>query len=132
MNIFSYLFWPNLGISTYDNPKIIALLSLSIGCIALSFVVKYWRKRTKNPISKKLSRSWASAFFWFGLIGLFLTISRVEGISYVSMRLWWVLWALGLALYVFLQIKLFRARHYTPVKVQKKEDPRDKYLPKKK
>lgn len=132
MNIFSYLFWPNLGISSYDSPKIIAFLSISIGLVVGSFIIKHWRKNSNNPITKKLSRSWASAAFWFGIVGLFLTISRVEGISYVSMRFWWVVWSIALAFYFFLQLKLFRSRHYTPVKTQKKKDPRDKYLPKKK
>ncbi len=127
-----YLFWPNPGNATYGSPKAIALTVLCFLLIALSFAVKNWRKK-QGSITKKLSRSWSSAFMWFGLTGLFLVVCRAEGISYVSMRVWWGVWLLIFAIYGFVQFKMFRSRHYEVLPQEKQqEDPRQKYLPKKK
>lgn len=70
--------------------------------------------------------------FWYGLIGLFLVVSRVEEISYVSMRFWWVVWVVSLVGYLFMQFKVFKARHYEVLPSEQSNDPRDKYLPTKK
>ena len=92
-----------------------------------------WRKKMSNAPTKKLTRSWPSASLWFGLIGLFLVVCRVEGISFVSMRVWWLIWLAILIAYSFIQWKMFKARHYEIVPKQKKDvTARDKYLPKKK
>ncbi|MBU0766576.1 hypothetical protein KKF55_02215 [Patescibacteria group bacterium] len=131
-DLLKYILWPNLGTATYDNPKVLALLGVAIGLITISFIVRIWRKRLSNSITKKLSRSWASAALWFGISALVLTVSRAEGISYVSMRLWWMVWALILAIYVVFQVKTFRTRHYKKIVTEIVDDPLKKYLPKKK
>lgn len=64
-------------------------------------------------MTKVLSRSWSSAAIWFGLIGLVLTVSRVEQIQFFSMRVLWALWTCILVLYVLFQFWQFRRRHYT-------------------
>ncbi len=132
MSFLSYLFWPRPPVIGYDTPKMQTILLLCVGCIVLSFCIKRWRRRQKNPATRKLSRSWATATLWFGIIGLFLAVSRAEDISYVSMRFWWVVWAGVLLLYLSVQIRVFRARHYVQLPTESSEDPREKYLPKKK
>ncbi|MBT3293175.1 hypothetical protein HN512_05075 [Candidatus Peregrinibacteria bacterium] len=132
MQLLTYIFWPRPNQVGYDNPKIIAILAICISFIVASFIIKKWRKGLHNTQTKKLSKSWSTALIWFGAIGLVLVISRVEDISYVSMRFLWVLWLLILALYVLLQIKLFKAKHYEVLPSERVEDPRRKYLPKKK
>lgn len=132
-DFFVYLFWPNPANATYDSPKALVLLAICILFIVGSFVIKYWRRGLKNAPTKKLSRSWSSASFWFGLIGLFLVVCRAEGISFLSMRVWWLVWLVALALYCFVQVKMFKARHYEVLPKQKvAATDRDKYLPKKK
>lgn len=131
-DLVKYILWPNLGTTTYDNPKVVAFFVVALGLIALSFSICMWRKGLKNSVTKKLSRSWASAALWFGISVLILTVSRVEGISYVSMRLWLIVWALILAIYIVFQIKTFRARHYEKIATEIVDDPLKKYLPKKK
>ena len=127
-----YLLWPNLGTAAYDNPKVVSLLILSLCLIGFSFLIRLWRKRLKNSVTRRLSRSWASAALWFGITALILTVSRTEGISYVSMRLWWFVWALVLIIYIVFQVKIFRMRHYEKIATKIIEDPLVKYLPKKK
>lgn len=62
-----------------------------------------------------------------------MVISRAEGISFLSMRVLWLIWLIVLLLVIVLQIKLFRMRHYEKLPAQKREeDPREKYLPRKK
>ncbi len=83
----------------------------------------------KNPMTVKLSRSWASAAFWFGVVGILFAVSRAEQVLFLSMRILPLLWILSLALYVVLQVLQFRSRHYTIVSKKHSYDERDKYLP---
>ena len=124
-----YIFYPNPGHLTYGSTQIIALLVLCVGLIALSFGIQYWRTRLQNAITKKLSRTWSSGSFWFGVVGLVLTVSRVEKIQFVAMRFLWIVWLGALLLIIYLQYRLFRMRHYEVLPRFKPEDPRKKYLP---
>ena len=127
-----YLFWPNPGGVTYGSVKVSAILIVCVILIGAWLVLRQWRKGLTNPVTKKLSRSWPGTALWFGVIGLFLLVSRVEMISYVSMRFLWVIWLACLILYVAFQVRRFRARHYEKIDTPAVEDPREKYLPKQK
>ena len=131
--MLTYIFWPNPPAPSYSNPKVMALLLAGFALVAVSFALKRWRKNQQSPITRKLSASWPGATLWFGLTALFLTVCRVEGISYLSMRLWWLVWAVAAVFYILFQFKMYKMRNYEVLpKEQEKEDPRDKYLPKKK
>jgi amino acid transporter len=132
MQFLSYIFWPRPPATGYDNPKIQAILVVCFALIVASFVLKRWRRKISNPVTKKLSRSWPTACIWFGIIGLVLAISRADDISYMSMRFWWVVWIVCLALYLYIQVRVFKAKHYEKIPTENTEDPRKKYLPKKK
>ena len=129
MQFLVYLFWPNPGSASYDNPKVIALLAFCTFLIVLSFALRMWRKRQQNTVLRRLSRSWAAASFWFGVIGLVLAVSRVELIQYIAMRVWWFLWLLSGIAYIAMQIKLYRMRYYEVLPSMRINDPREKYLP---
>ena len=132
MQIVTYLLWPNPEAATYDNPKVMALLAVCAGFVLLSFVIRRWRLHVSNPVTRRLSKSWSSAALWFGLVGLVLAVARVEQISYISMRLWWAVWLLCLILVLVVQTRRWRALHYQVLPKEKTNDPREKYLPKKK
>lgn len=132
MSFFSHLFWPRPPVVGYDDLKMQIILLICFGLIVTSFVLKRWRKKQSNAVTRKLSRSWRGAALWFGLIGLILAVSRAEDISYLSMRFWWVVWVCILALYLFIQIRTFRTRHYSKLPSEHQDDPREKYLPRKK
>jgi len=132
MSIISYLLWPNPGKVDYDNPKIIALVVICLILIVGGYVVSRLRRRMQNPVMKKLSRSWPLSGYWFGGVGLFLAISRAEGISFVSMRILWFIWLVVIIIYLFFQVRIYRARHYTVLPNESEVDPREKYLPKRK
>lgn len=127
-----YLVWPNPGNATYASPRIAAILLLCGLLVLSSLVFPLLRHRGKNPVFKRLSRTWATAAFWFGLVGLILGVSRVEGVGFLAMRLWWVVWGIALAFYLFFQFRLFRLRYYQPLPREHTDDPRERYLPKKK
>ena len=128
----SYLFWPNPANAYYDSPKALTLLIVCGLLILLSFVISFWRKRIHNGVTRKLTRSWPSAAFWFGLTGLVMVIARAEQIQFVSMRFLWVIWLAIAVLYIALQLRLWRTRHYEVLPTVTKEDPMGKYLPGKK
>ena len=132
MSILSYIFWPRPPAVGYDSAKLQALLIFCACLILVSFIIKRWRRKQQNPVMRKLSRSWATASVWFGMIGFILAVSRAEDISYVSMRFWWIVWFGIFALYIFIQIRLFKARYYKRLSIEQVDDPRDKYLPGKK
>jgi len=128
----TYLFYPNPGAVSFHNPKALTLLVLCAGLVAASFVLKRWRTHLASPVTRRLSRSWPTASFWFGTVGCFLVFSRMESISYVSIRFLWVLWATVFALYLLVQLRVFRARYYEVLPTARAEDPRSRYLPKRK
>ena len=129
MNFLTYTFYPNPGHAAYSDTGILGLLALCASMIALSSAIKFWRSRLQNASTKKLSRSWSSIGFWFGLVGLVLVVCRVEKIQFLAMRFGWVIWALALLFAIFVQFRLFRMRHYEVMPRVKKGDPRDQYLP---
>lgn len=125
----SYIFWPNPGNAGYDNPKVIALLVISLLLIAGSFVLGRWRNGLTNQSLKKVSRSWGSSAFWFGFSGFLFTVARVEQIQFLAMRFLWLVWILIAAVYVYVQIRAVRTRTYEVLPRVKKHDARSKYLP---
>ncbi len=129
---FSYWFWPLPGGWHYQDPKVQALLIGCLALIVLAFVIKFWRTRMKNPVTKTLSKSWTSAAITFGIIAAILVVSRVETIQFISMQALWAVWGLSFVAYVILQIINFKNRHYVVLQKQRTVDVRDKYLPRKK
>lgn len=132
LNIFRYLFWPNPGFASYSDPDIIAGFVVCAGLLILSFGLALWRRKQGSSITRKLSSGWSSAAFWFGLAGIVMLVSRVEDIQFVAMRFLWVMWTVLLLLYVFVQVRRWRQRHYEVLPTVTTHDPRDPYLPKSK
>lgn len=128
--MLSYWFYPNPGAVSYENPKIIALIAVSLLLFLSSFALAYWRRRLQNPVTRRLTKSWGSVLRWFSGVGVLLTISRVEGVQFLSIRFLWLLWVLALLAFILFQAWKFRLRHYTILPHVFEEDPREKYLPK--
>lgn len=132
-DLLTYIVWPNPPAPSYDNPKVIFILLVCGALVIGSFAMKHWRMRLQNSVTKKLTRSYGPAMFWFGLTGFFMVICRTEGISYLSMRLWWGVWLAVALLFIWIQVKMFRARHYEIIPQEKTpENVKNQYLPKKK
>ncbi len=128
--LLSYWFYPRPPATSYENPKVLLLLGFCVLLFLGSFGIALFRKKRENPVTKRLMKSWAPLMRWFGGIGVVLTVSRVEDIQFLSMRVFWALWVLGLVVFLVLQAWRFRLRHYTILPREYIEDPRDKYLPK--
>jgi hypothetical protein len=131
-SLFIYLVWPNPGNAHYSSSSMQTLLIVCALLVLFSFLFRFWRSRMTNPVMKKLSRSWSSAAFWFGATGLVFVVSRVESIGFLAMRLLWVLWGIAFALYLGVQMRLFKMRYYEKLPTEVSDDPRDRYLPKRK
>ncbi len=129
---FSYWLWPNPAGWHYQDQRVMVVLGVCIALIVLSFAIRVWRSKLENSMTRSLSSGWSVASFWFGLIGLFLAISRVETIQFLSMRILWGLWMLAGLAYIWFQFLQFRRRHYVVLKRAQVVDERDKYLPRKK
>jgi len=131
-DILTFIFWPNPGNAHYTSPKAVVLLIVCIAAVITSFVLPRVRDAWTDQQLKKLSRTWASACGWFGWIGLVLVVARVEEIQYIAMRFLWLLWGIALIAYVFVQVRLWRARYYEILPVTAVPDARADYLPKRK
>lgn len=129
---FSYWLWPNPAGWHYEDHRVIVLLTLSIGLILASFVLRHLRHRSSNSVTRSIMSGWPTASVWFGIVALVLTVSRVETIQFLSMRFLWAFWLLFIVLYVFIQFLQFRRRHYTVIQQSHVIDEREKYLPKRK
>jgi hypothetical protein len=132
MNPITYLFALNPGGVGYGSPTMLLGLVLCAALIAASFVLRKRRLGYTQPLLKKLSKSWPNVALIFGLAGFVLVVSRVEGIQFFAMRFLWLLWAVLLGLYAYLQRRIFKSRYYEVLPKQVVVDPRDKYLPGKK
>jgi glucan phosphoethanolaminetransferase (alkaline phosphatase superfamily) len=136
MNTFTALlrhfFYPNPAGGSYGSTSMIVAMAICALLIVISFVIRWWRTRQADQRVRTLSRGWSSVTFWFGVVGLVLVVSRAEHIQFFAMRFLWVLWGVALAVYIGLQIRLWRARYYQVLPKLHVEDPRDKYIPGKK
>jgi len=128
--MLQYWFYPNPGNVSYDSPKVLLLLAVCAAMVIGSFFLRMWLRKNATPMLKKLGKTWPGAMFWFGIVGIVLTVARVEQIQFVAMRFLWILWALGLVAFAVIQWKLFKSRYYEVVPHAKVNDPREKYLPK--
>ena len=128
-DFLSYLFWPNPGGWSYGTLSAQMMLGYGLLLLVASVILSRWRHTVRNPRTKLLSRSWASAALWFGVVALVLALSRIEYIQFFAMRFLWVVYALALVLYVVFQVINFRRRHYTVMQTPKVIDEREKYLP---
>jgi len=131
-SLFFYLCWPNPGNAHYGSGSTKTLLIVCVLLLLLSLVLRFWRSQMNNPVMKKLSRSWSSAAFWFGITGLLFVVSRVEGVGFLAMRLWWLAWGIAFAFFLGVQVRFFRMRYYEKLPSEVSHDPRDRYLPKRK
>ncbi len=127
--LLSYIFYPNPGNATYASPKALALLILCAALVAASIAVKIWRGKLKNPVTKKLTASWSSAFFWFGISGAILVVARVENIQFIAMRALWLFWSGAVLLFFLTQFRRYRQKNYEVLPTVNVVDSREKYLP---
>jgi preprotein translocase subunit YajC len=130
--MLSYLFWPNNGTTPYSSTSVATFLVVCVLFIIISYYLRKWISKQSNKQTRKLTKSWPSILQWYGFIGVVLAVSRAEGILYLSMRIWWILWGATFVAIAILQWRKFTNKHYTVVEEVKVNDPRDKYLPKKK
>ncbi len=128
--MLSYWFYPNPGNADYTSPKVMVLLLVLAALFLFSFMLSRWRKRHPNSVTKKLTRTWPGMMRALAIIGLVLVVCRVEEIQFFAMRALWLLWLMAFVAYALFQLWMWRKRHYTIVRTERVEDPRDKYLPK--
>lgn len=131
----SLLFWifdPHPLPASYTSPNVMGLAVVLAALLVAALGLRIWRSRQQNQVLRKLSRSWAPACFWFAIVGIVLLISRTEDVLFLSMRLFWIVWAAALLGYIAVQVRVFRARHYSVLPSERIVDPRSKYLPKRK
>src|SRR3989344_3048054 len=131
-SFLSYWFYPRPPATSYDNPKVLLMVLFCVLLFFGSFAVSFCRKNRENAVTKRLMKSWAPCMRWFGGIGMVLLVARAEDIQFLSMRAFWMLWVLGVLGFASVQIWRFRVKHYTIVPKTYVEDPREKYLPKRK
>ena len=130
MQVLRYVFYPNPGQVTYASSSMVGLLVCSGMLLLASITIRVWRRTLPSSVTKRLTRSWASASFWFAILGVVFVVARVEGIQFLAMRLLVILWWGGLLLTAFFQGRQFLARNYAVVPSVKTMDPNEKYLPK--
>lgn len=87
-----------------DFPHFWTLLSIAAGLLLASVVLKILVQRYfRDSRFKKIARRLTKTTFWFGLVGLFLIWMRSENVPLLSLRAWWLLYAvLFLLLYAFI------------------------------
>ena len=101
-----------------------------------SFILEFVRKKhIHNTSLKKVLKSIPSLMWWLAIVALLMTWTRLEGIAYISMRIWWIALALVILFFVIRTWK-----KYIDIECKKKRfegrnedaDVKKKYLPKSK
>jgi hypothetical protein len=131
-DFLTYLFYPHPTGTSYGNPKVLAVLIFCALLIILAGVLSVWRNKLKEHRLRKITGSWPSAAFWFGLTGLLLVVARAEEIQFLAMRFLWVVWVLLAIFIVWIQARSYKNRYYEILPSHTPNDPRSKYLPGKK
>ena len=101
-----------------------------------SFIVEHIRKHQINDeIAKKSLRSLPKAMRFVSIIALILTLARLEGLPYLSMRIWWIALILVFIIfeiYAFIKFRKNKQKHVLYATTNKNQEEVTKYLPKKK
>jgi len=129
-----------LSLSYYFNPypdpayqwtKLTFLVGVLL--IAGGLSVAYYRRKMKgNEVLKKMLRPYPGLLQTYGVLVLFLLVTREAGIPYLSMRMWWFI------LLVFFIYSLVRFAVRFPANYRRNRENRDQtqaknqYLPKRK
>lgn len=132
MGILSYLFWPNPEGMGYTDPHPLIAFTVCGLLLLSSLMFRVMRARSRSGSFRRLTSSWARAALWFGVVGLLLVVARVEGIQYVSMRFWWIVFGGSAAGYVFVQWRRAQCLLYEVIPSVQSQDLREKYLPRRK
>jgi hypothetical protein len=128
-NLLWYVFNPNPGHAAYGDTWVLAALLACGALVVGSFLIRIWRRKLNSSVTKKLTKSWPSAAFWFGVTGLILMVCRVEGIQFLATRLLWIMWFALVVVFAFVQARIFMMRNYEVLPRIQASDPRAKYLP---
>lgn len=132
MNALSYLFWPNPGVAAYSDPMPLAAFAVCGVLLLLSLVLRILRKRAHSWSIRRFAQSFDRVTLWFGIVGLLLVVARVEGMQYLAMRFWWVVWGGSLLSCSVVQLRRLRFLGYEVISSAAPPDPREKYLPRRK
>lgn len=132
MNALSYLFWPNPGAVAYSDSRPLAALALCGVLLFLSLTLRILRTRAHAGPLRRFAQSFNRVALWFGVTGLFLVVARVEGMQYLTMRFWWVVWGGSLLLCSVVRFRRLRLLGYDVISSPTPPDPREKYLPRRK
>jgi len=101
-----------------------------------SFILEYIRRKKLNNNSlKKALKFFPTAMWIMALIALVMTWTRLEGLPYLSMRIWWVVLLLFNVFFIYRIIKKYKNSENTKKHFSARVESQDslkKYLPKKK
>lgn len=131
-----YIFSSTPGELKLYVPMIIFVGLLFISSIAFHYVYK--RHRKDDPAFRKLFKKTASHFLTFGIIFTVHALIRYENIPYFSMRLWFYITAVVLAIFLYKTFKKYRVdyprekHNVAQIKSIRVNKDDKKYLPNKK
>ena len=106
------------------------LIGLPALCVVLAVVAGViYAQQGKAPMVKKISGSLIRFGLTMGILGFLLVFFRTQEIPFLAMRIWWVLWVVGLIAW---KIVLLRRSLAIPGQLEvrkKRQDEFLKYLP---
>ncbi len=111
--------------------KITAALIILFFLLAIGIRI-YRKKAAKDPIIKKMIKRYPGRLMTFGVILVFLLLSREAGIPFVSMRIWWFVLMIIVVWWAVKNLLTFRKDYKKRARQTKYRHEQSKYLPKKK
>lgn len=130
-SLFKLQFWFNLrpGPLTPISGK--ALIVLIVVSLLVYLVIKIYKRKNKTSLYNKILNGLENFSLSNFFIGLFLLFFSYELVPFLSSRFWFLLWAIGVGVWLFFIIK---SAVVIPTIKQKIEEEKEfkKYLPQKK
>ncbi|MDD5043906.1 MAG: hypothetical protein PHD51_04635 [Patescibacteria group bacterium] len=132
-NLLNYEIWFNTHPGPLLKSSLIALVVIFLVFMAGSVIIKKfsdfrWAGRIKKIIWRKIS----NMLGWLGILGLVYLFFAYEGVPVLGMRLWFLLWLIGLIVWLIFIIRYAVVKIPLKEKEQAEREHFEKYLPKKK
>lgn len=126
-SLFTFKYWFNLRPGSIDFKALMVILTFVVSLAVLAFVFNLIKKR-KNGLYYKIWNGLNIFCITNFVIGLFLTFFTYELIYFLSARFWFLLWGLGMVVWLFFIIRNFREIPKIKEKISKEKEYK-KYIP---
>lgn len=126
-NIFSIKLWTNIRPGSLQ-PEFQKILIVVVACLLVFSIVFSLLKNKKRSLYNKIWQRLASFCVSNFIIGVLLLFFTYELVPFLSMRFWFLLWGIGMIVWLFFILKIYFKIPELKEKLEKEKEFK-KYIP---